>query len=139
MDIKYKFPFNDASVKFIKLRCVAEHLDLHDLRKILKESLRILKKGGKVEIIVPDLEYAILSYINSKFKLSDYEGVGIIPNEYNGLKSKGAIFNMMTLFDSQHKIMFDYDFLREVLKDIGFTKVKRKKSNEKHLIVETRK
>lgn len=137
MDIRYKLPFDDDSVKSIKLRYVAEHFDLYDLKKILRESLRVLKKEGKVEIIVPDLENAILSYARSKLKLSEYEG--IVPNEYRGLKSRGAIFNIMTLFDSQHKIMFDYEFLREVLNDVGFTKIRKKKSTKRRLVVETEK
>jgi len=137
MDIRYKFPFSDGSVKFIKLRYIAEHLDLHDLKKVLKESLRTLKKGGKVEIIVPDLENAISVYSNPKPKPGEYNGT--IPNEYKGLKSRGALFNTMTLYDSQHKIMFDYEFLKEVLKYVGFSKVRRKISIKRRLLVEAEK
>ncbi|MDD4900804.1 MAG: methyltransferase domain-containing protein [Patescibacteria group bacterium] len=64
-----KLPFPDNSVDKIVSIATLEHFNLSDMRKVLKEFQRILKRGAVLEVGVPSLE-KIFNYYK-KYGLDD--------------------------------------------------------------------
>ncbi len=109
-DLKYGLPLHNESIDFIYSSHFLEHLPKAAARKLLEESFRVLRPGGLVRVIVPDLEYAISLY-----------GVGRsgeMLSQYFFVSDDGSYF-------AQHKYMYDFCSLGELLSDIGFRDVVR--------------
>ncbi len=102
-------PFRENSVDYMFTSHFLEHLRLSQARRLLKESFEALKPGGLFRITVPDLEYALSLYPNAKEEM--LERFFFVDDDSNDLSS--------------HKYMYDFDLLKRMLEDIGFTKVKR--------------
>lgn len=109
-DLAYGIPFPDASVAYIYTSHFMEHLFKKDAAALLKEARRVLKPGGVLRISVPDLEYALSLYAAGEKRrmLSDYFFV-------EDLES----------FLARHKYMYDFELLSEVLREAGFSDVRR--------------
>ena len=108
-DIKFGVPFNDQTVDYIFSSHFLEHLYLDDAKYLLKDCYRSLKKGGRMRISVPDLEYAFHLYKNGEAEkmLSSY------------------FFINDDSFFAQHKYMYDYRMLSSMLTDLGFVNISR--------------
>ena len=65
--------FETASVDVIYASHVLEHLSMTDGERLLKEIHRVLKEGGVLRIVVPDLEGIAKSYIESVGKVRNSE------------------------------------------------------------------
>jgi len=57
VDITKKLPFADDSIDLLYSNHVVEHVYSREFKKFLKESHRVLKKGGSHIIATPCLEY----------------------------------------------------------------------------------
>ncbi len=62
-DLRQPLPFADAAVDAVYASHVLEHLDRSEGKKLLAECRRILKPGGIVRIVVPDLEELCRFYL----------------------------------------------------------------------------
>lgn len=108
-DVNYGLPFNNNSVDYIYSSHFLEHLFLEDAKKLLRETFRILKKGGILRIVVPDLDY-IIKLFNSNNKIKAL-------NFFFSPKSQGLFH--------QHKYMYDSETITNILKDLGYKTVLR--------------
>ena len=111
----------DNSVEHIKAIAVIEHFNIQELREmVLPEILRILKPGGQIELLVPDLEELAKRYMK-------YLATGETPYKREGL---GTNF----LYDAEdlsywitswgeHKTVFDTEYLKKTFEDAGFKTV----------------
>lgn len=108
-DLRFGIPLNSSSVEYIFTSHFLEHLYRSDMRKLLADCYRVLVPGGKIRISVPDLAYAINLYPKDKEKmLEKYFFINHFGNDF-----------------SNHKYMYDYDIIRDLLIDIGFDEVNR--------------
>lgn len=109
-DLVYGIPLADSCADFVYSSHFLEHLKRKDAERLLCESLRVLKSGGTLRIVVPDLEYAVLLYSSGKKEtmLTQYFFVEDDDSRY-----------------AQHKYMYDFHLLKEVLEKVGFKKVRR--------------
>jgi predicted SAM-dependent methyltransferase len=57
-----RLPFAAGSVEHIHAEHFLEHLDYGDACQFIKECSRVLKPGGSLRVIVPDLEKYITAY-----------------------------------------------------------------------------
>ena len=57
------FPFSDGTFQSVYSSHVLEHFDRTQGRFLLKESYRVLRKGGILRIVVPDLQGSCLEYM----------------------------------------------------------------------------
>ena len=103
-------PFENESVDEIFTTNVLEHFNFSDVKKILNESFRVLKIGGKIEIIVPDLETIIEKYKNGEI---DFE------------KFNMWIYGAQSYSYDFHRSCLDYKNFKKILSEIGFTKIEK--------------
>lgn len=108
-NIQYGIPLGDETVDFIYSSHFLEHLFNDDAKIFLKETFRVLKKGGSIRLCVPDLEVVISQYCSgSKEKALAYL--------YSSSRSG---------YFAAHKYMYDYGMLKEELEKIGFSDIYR--------------
>jgi len=116
-DVRKKLKFKSSNVDYIYTSHMIEHLFFNEAIRFLKECLRILKKGGVIRIVVPDLEQESKKYLEQLKKR----------------KSSAAAQNFChTIYASTkleekygHKWMYDQYSLKEILRKIGFSKIKK--------------
>jgi predicted SAM-dependent methyltransferase len=99
--------------------CVSVHalqeMTLSTLLPALKELRRVLKPGGVLRLVLPDIDKGIAAYQrrdNSYF---------LIPDE--DAKSIGAKFITQMLWYGYSKLLFTGDFIEEKLLKAGFSRV----------------
>ena len=125
LDVTIGLPFSDQSIDAIYAHHFLEHLSEKGLRRILKESYRVLKPGGGVRFVTPDLRKAIQAYA-----LSDDRFFSDWPDHRGSL---GGKLNNYLLCRDQHRFMFDFEFLREFLREAGFQEFREVGPGESHL------
>jgi SAM-dependent methyltransferase len=108
-DLRYGLPFNDDSVDYIYASHVLEHFYRDTAEAILRDAFRVLKKGGRIRVCVPNLEHAIKLYLEGSTEKS---------LEFFFLDSDAGLFY-------RHKYMYDFNLLRCKLRAVGFATVER--------------
>lgn len=137
-DIRNPLPWADGTFTAVYASHVLEHLFVGQARRVLKECHRVLKPGGVVRMVVPDLEACVADYV-ARRDVPGYTG------KKPGLDGSGDILNQRLLFHEVeppggnpimkyyhlrnnfhlHKWMYDERTLGERLKEAGFVEVKR--------------
>ncbi len=112
LDLRNRFPFIRDKVSTIYCSHVLEHFYPDELQHVLRECYRVLKPGGGIRIVVPDLELAIKKYLEW-----DLEWFTNNPRQYACL---GRKFSNLMLSDGSHRVIFDYSHLEKCLKMAGF-------------------
>lgn len=107
-----KLPLEDNSVSLIYASHVLEHFGRFAYKEVLREWFRVLKSGGILRLSVPD--FAVCAAIYYENGLEDGLS-GLIGLIIGGQRNEHDF----------HKMIFDEDFLRRDLLDIGFRKVRR--------------
>ena len=67
-DLGKKMPFKDSSVDYIYSSHLLEHLTWIEGNKLINDCYRVLKKGGKIRILIPDFRKIFKCYIKNDFK-----------------------------------------------------------------------
>ena len=134
-DVRKKLPFDDNSLDAIYASHFLEHLYLTEAQKLLCDCYRILRPGGVIRMVVPDLRVIVLEYMG-----------GMTPSEVSQtriLRSADQLNNRLLLrsqnppagnilyrvYDGMkdfhsHKWMYDADSLVAHLEAAGFQDVK---------------
>jgi predicted SAM-dependent methyltransferase len=108
-DVRKTLPFKNNTVDYIYHSHLLEHLHYDEGIKFLKECYRILKPGGLMRIVLPDLEGEAKKYIKQIEK---------------GKTKQNFTDEFVKLFFSYgHKWMYDRFSLSKILRDIGFSKI----------------
>ncbi len=114
MDLRCSLPLASNSTKLIFTEHVLEHLDFdRDIDFVLSEFYRILKPGGSIRIIVPDLEKYCRAYVDK-----DREWFELVLGNSNYARVVNSIF-----MDHFHKFIYDYETLSACLVKAGFKHV----------------
>lgn len=108
-NLEYGLPFNDESVDYIYSSHFFEHVFKEDAQKLIKESFRVLKKGGIIRIGVPDLERVVSMYQNGEKE----KALSILYSE-----SKRSHY-------SYHRYMYDFDLLYSLMVKGGFETIEK--------------
>lgn len=106
-NLEYGIPFPDESVDYLYSSHLLEHMYREDAKKFLREAYHVLKRGGIFRICVPDLKYAV-----SLYQKGDKQNA----LEFFFTASKSEYF-------SRHKYMYDFDLLRQLLEEVGYTEI----------------
>lgn len=112
IDIRKTLPLAEDSVDFIYCSHVLEHFEKYETVNILKECFRVLKPGGVLRVVLPDLKIMINKFSDAEKFNRDFYGYD---------KDKKSILNW---FIRGHQWMYDEE---SFLKLIGneFNKVKK--------------
>ncbi len=114
-----KLPFPNESIDEIYSRHVIEHLTLKQFIKTLAEWSRVLKKGGMIYIICPNLLWHLEQilkgspasfYQNEKGKNARYWGFG-------------SLFGWQAHAHDVHKFGYYFELLRDILEEAGFDSI----------------
>jgi predicted SAM-dependent methyltransferase len=119
-------PFGDGEAAVVYASHVLEHLGRRQSQAFVKEAYRVLKPGGVIRLVVPDLERLARFYLQGKSN-----------GAANGLRPADEfMMRMMTCTDYgdslpvklyrtyldtlSHKWMYDCDSLQNLLSEAGF-------------------
>lgn len=127
---KEKLPFNDNDLDEIISNHVIEHVSWRSLPFILEEWYRVLRKGGRVFLRTPDLEFICKTYLEGKttpewpgdeFYIQNNLSEVITPAWWANIK----LFAGQDYEANFHKLCFDYTMLENLFKKFGFNKCSR--------------
>jgi len=123
--IKYRtsvtnlYMFEDASVDEIYNCGVFTYFDRIEAPVVLAEWNRVLKKGSKLRISIPDFEKIVEAYIRSD---KDIESRGILGPIFGRWKIKNNEGNEEIIYQ---KTCYDLRSLKKLLKACGFNSIER--------------
>jgi predicted SAM-dependent methyltransferase len=109
-DLSHSIPLKDETADFVYSSHFLEHLFRQDAERLLKDCYRVLKPGGMVRACVPDLAYAISLYV---------------AGEKEQMLSNYFFVEDKESFLARHKFMYDFELLKTLLENIGFSQVTR--------------
>ncbi|MCA9135469.1 MAG: methyltransferase domain-containing protein [Planctomycetales bacterium] len=128
MKLERGLPFATNSIDLIYTSHFIEHLTRHEARTLLKDALRVLKPGGTIRIVVPDLEGAARLYLKSLDSGDAKAAEEFLERTSLYSDSRASFTNLRAWksfwFDYQrHFWMYDSDSMKHCLSEIGFENV----------------
>jgi len=118
LDLRYSLECEDEVFDGIYTEHTLEHLYPSQVKLLLSELYRILKKGSHIRITVPDIEKYILFYIKSEGQYEEAE----FKKKYD--TGCSAIRNITQNYF--HFSTWDYEELKRYLKEVGFVNIEKK-------------
>jgi SAM-dependent methyltransferase len=132
-DLTEALPFRENSFSSVYASHVLEHLYLADAQRLLLECRRVLKPGGVVRMVVPDLRAMVTTYLKSKNGGSLTPEKAMAADKLNDMLAfrspappKGSLlYRSYALWKDfhHHKWMYDSDSLIRYLEEAGFAGV----------------
>jgi len=140
-------PFKSDSFDLVFASHVLEHIPWYRTNYALSEVFRVLRKGGEVEIYVPDFSYIVACY---KHKMcGDHWRVFNEDADFMtwvngrlftyGPDAKELISEKRPILGTHHKAAFDSPYLVKKLAEVGFSSVKAlstRRNGKAHSVVE---
>jgi predicted SAM-dependent methyltransferase len=113
IDVRKRIPFDDSSVSYIYSSHTFEHFSYDEALAVSRECFRVLKTGGILRVVVPDLSIAVREYLaeTNDPKASQY---------FVERLSLTSSFRDLLHPGSNHKQMFDSRSLVHLLREAGF-------------------
>ena len=103
-----QLPFKDEVFDHVYSSHLIEHFSHREVKNVLKEWFRVLKKDGTIEIRCPWLRVrALIFFLRPTWKN--------VKHIYGGQEHEGNF----------HKCGFSFGLLKELLEDVGIIKVRR--------------
>lgn len=127
-DLTSRLPFADGSVSAIYSSHLLEHLYLEEADALLRDCARVLRPGGVIRVVVPDLRAIVQEYL-SRPRAPDEEPAADRLNERLLLRTRrraahGFPFSLYASKDlHSHKWMYDSDSLRWHLRRAGLAEI----------------
>ena len=137
-DVRKPLPFPDQSLDAIYSSHLLEHLYFEEAKRLLKECYRVLRPGGVLRIVVPDLRAIVLEYLGQ-------QSIGVAPEVSNASSPADRLNQRLLLRSSQppsggilyriytslmdfhsHKWLYDVDSLCWRFNEAGFIEIEQK-------------
>lgn len=112
-DVRKRIPFSDASVSYIYSSHTFEHFSYEEALAVAKECFRVLKPGGILRIVVPDLGMMVRDYLaDTANPNASHRFIGrlLLTSGVRDVLHSGA----------HHKQMFDAASLVHLQREAGF-------------------
>jgi predicted SAM-dependent methyltransferase len=140
-DLTKTLPFHTGTISSIYASHVLEHLYHVDAQKLLAECKRVLKPGGVIRLVVPDLHSMVVDYLERKNRngSSGDEKASAADHLNDRLAYRGPappkgnlVFKFYAIWKDfhSHKWMYDSESLARDLSFAGFSGVEEKKFRE---------
>ena len=112
LDVRKGLPFCDASVSYIYSSHTFEHFSWAESRKVAEECFRVLKPGGTLRIVVPDLGLMVRQYLQNRVPTASHDFLHRLSLSHglHDLIHPGA----------NHSQMFDEKSLLHLFRQAGF-------------------
>jgi predicted SAM-dependent methyltransferase len=123
-DLKNGIPSEPKSLDVIYHSHFLEHLSREESLIFLKNCEQNLKPGGHMRVVVPDLELWCQNYIGRKLEFFDWYKSAYLGKDNPMYKTTASIFTGM-LYNWGHKMAYDFEALESLLKDCGFTNIRK--------------
>lgn len=127
-DISKGLPIADNSVRGVYASHVLEHLALHDFRKALQNTFKMLMPGGVFRLVVPDLEERARRYVHEATNHSVDASGNFMRRCHLGLEQRpSSMLGRARLLagGSAHLWMWDQASMIDELRKVGFDRVRR--------------
>lgn len=112
-------PERDESVDAIYSSHMIEHLDKEEVKKFLHEAFRVLKSGGIIRLVVPNIRYLVENYLKNGSADNFIEKTGLTKSKPKTLTKK---LKYLAVGDRHHQWMYDGHSLCNTLYLEGFQK-----------------
>lgn len=116
VDIRKGLPVESKSVDWIYCSHVLEHFERYETGNLLKEIKRVLRKGGRVRIVLPDLKKVIKKY---------GEDADEFCRKFWGYE-KDKTAGWQSSFIRPHHWMYNEKSFEKILRESGFKKIELK-------------
>jgi SAM-dependent methyltransferase len=116
-DLRRPFPWGDESVDCIYSSHTLEHLTREEGAFVMRECRRVLRPGGIIRIVVPDLRAFINRFLRGEFPADRFiENLAVLPS------ARGRMGRWLaTRAESPHACMYDADTLLASLERVGLS------------------
>jgi predicted SAM-dependent methyltransferase len=121
-DLKEGIPLPDASVEIVYSSHFLEHIPPTAGRCVLAEAFRVLRPGGWIRIVVPDLRLAVERYLRDDDADAFLEGLMLRPVP-KGNRVEQWVRRRLRTDDEGHKWMYDGASLSARLAAAGFVDI----------------
>lgn len=124
LDATTPFPLPGNSFEAVFSEHLIEHLPYADGQVMLRESLRILRPGGRIRIATPNLEN-LVTLISNRSGAVQTEYVDVVSSKYLPWNKGRQAAHVVTNFfwDFGHVCVYDPPSLEEALSQAGFTQI----------------
>lgn len=143
-DCRKELPFKDGTVDYVYTSHLIEHFPKYDAIRMLKECLRVLKFGGYIRVVLPDLELLARKYVERDYDffignppMSGFQDAclsDLFLSHFYPKKNREPINSLLgklhDKFTRWHLWHYDFDSLGFILRDCGFFEIERRKYRE---------
>lgn len=126
-DLAVSIPLATGSIDYIHSEDFIEHLDREDGERFLREAFRVLRAGGVMRLLTPDLR-ALISRVYLDGETSHLRWCA---NHFEAGDRCGA-FNVHMRMQGDHRFIYDEPHLKRLLQAIGFEVVPVRFNRSKH-------
>jgi predicted SAM-dependent methyltransferase len=124
MDIRTPFPLPDNSFDYIFAEHVIEHVSYEAGCAMLKESLRVLRTGGRIRIATPDLQVLLSLNATDHSEMQLRYMRWITANFLPHVETPKAVFVINNAFQNWgHQFLYDSQSLASLLQQTGFVDI----------------
>ena len=117
-DLRRPFPWRDGAADVAYSSHLLEHLTRSEGRLFLEECRRVLKPGGLLRIVVPDLAAIVVRYASGRLPAERFvDELGLPHRNGNG---RGLRRRLAGCINYPHACMYDGPALLRVTGDVGF-------------------
>ncbi|MGA9768321.1 MAG: methyltransferase domain-containing protein [Blastocatellia bacterium] len=114
-DVKKMLPFAGSSIDYVYTSHFLEHNSLDDAQRLMTDIFRILKSGGVLRVVVPDLAIGARLYLEALRANPDNSKAAAVFLDWMQLSRPGV--------RDPHLWMYDVPSLSAMLIESGFTEV----------------
>jgi SAM-dependent methyltransferase len=116
-DLTKPLPWEDDSVDSCYTSHTVEHLSRDEGSRLVREAFRVLKPGGVLRVVVPDLRAIVDRYLSGGLAADHFvEDLGVL----YGPAKQGLARLLAPVVEFPHKCMYDSATMRRVLQSAGF-------------------
>lgn len=115
-----RLPHRDKTVDVVYSSHMVEHLDHHEALEFLTEAMRVLRPGGMIRLVLPDLRMRVDSYLQDGDADLLVSRLYLTSDHPRGLPGR---LKWIIVGDRQHAWMYDAKSATRLLEEAGFHNV----------------